>query len=273
MQHHPHNIDTWHTVVAAVIELEQKFFIARRSKKDAYEGLWEFPGGKLEEGETEEECLYRELFEEFSIQAEIGEFLCSAPFELNGINRKLLAYHVRSFRGKIQLHEHQEYQWVSLEEMKNFRFPQPDYAIIAALERRTKPAVRRFHVQKLVRNLTALHMEQEGCVVHSRILTDQAELLNELRRKLHEEAEEAIQAASHEDIVAELADVLEVLHALAHANNIPFETIEQTRQQQLLKRGGFSERLFISAIETAHNSRLACYCEKQPKKYPEFIEN
>ena len=56
-------------VVAAVIQKDDKVLIAQRAKKDVSYGKWEFPGGKMEQGETEQECLKREFFEEFGIHA------------------------------------------------------------------------------------------------------------------------------------------------------------------------------------------------------------
>jgi len=69
--------DLYYTpVTAAVIEKDGRVLIAKR--KRAYLGyLWEFPGGKMEEGESLEECLKREIEEELGIEIEVGGYLCS----------------------------------------------------------------------------------------------------------------------------------------------------------------------------------------------------
>ena len=63
------------TVTCAIIEKEGKILIARRALDQQLAGKWEFPGGKVEDGESPEECLKRELEEEFGIQVEVGEFI------------------------------------------------------------------------------------------------------------------------------------------------------------------------------------------------------
>ena len=65
------------TVTCAIIEKDSKTLIARRAADQKLAGKWEFPGGKIEQGETPEECLKRELEEEFGIQVEVGEFITS----------------------------------------------------------------------------------------------------------------------------------------------------------------------------------------------------
>jgi mutator protein MutT len=65
-------------IAAAIIEKDGKILIAQRTKKDALFGKWEFPGGKVEPGETLQACLKRELFDELGIDAEIGEYFCTS---------------------------------------------------------------------------------------------------------------------------------------------------------------------------------------------------
>ncbi len=60
------------TVTCAICEKDKKILIARRAADQKLAGKWEFPGGKVEDGESPEECLKRELEEEFGIQAEVG---------------------------------------------------------------------------------------------------------------------------------------------------------------------------------------------------------
>jgi len=130
------NLKNRKKVIAAIIIKDEKIFIAQRGKKDALYGKWEFPGGKMEADETAEECLKRELFEEFGITAKIGPYLCSAYFEHKGHPMELLAYFVDSFSGEFTLYEHQQIQWVEKHELLFYDFPEPDKPIIAKLLKR-----------------------------------------------------------------------------------------------------------------------------------------
>lgn len=113
-----------------------KIMIARRAKKDSLFGKWEFPGGKMESGETEPETLKRELNEEFGIVAHVGEYVCVVPFEYNGIKAEMLAYKVPSFEGEIELREHSAVAWVHPLELIDYEFSQPDLPIVALLQKR-----------------------------------------------------------------------------------------------------------------------------------------
>jgi len=122
-------------IAAALIEKDGKFFIAQRAKKDGLEGLWEFPGGKQEDGETIQECLSRELYEEFGVNASIGEYVCSSFFELKGKPTELLAFKVPLFSGDIQCMEHNKVEWVSTENLDKYTFTKPDLVFIAAIKK------------------------------------------------------------------------------------------------------------------------------------------
>lgn len=67
-------------VTAAILENDGRILIAQRKSSDHLSGKWEFPGGKIEHGETPEECLARELKEEFDIYVTIGDFLGSIDY-------------------------------------------------------------------------------------------------------------------------------------------------------------------------------------------------
>ncbi len=120
-------------VIAGIIIKDNKFLIAQRSKKDEFYDKWEFPGGKMELGETEQECLKRELFEELGIEAEIGEYLCSSYFEYKGIPMEMHAYYVTSFSNELILYEHKQIKWVEKNELLLYDVPNPDMPIIAKL--------------------------------------------------------------------------------------------------------------------------------------------
>jgi mutator protein MutT len=121
-------------VVAGVIERDGLFFIAQRSKQDVNYGVWEFPGGKVEAGETDQECLSRELEEEFGIQATIGDFLCKKTFESHGKMFTLSAYRVPYFTGDLELREHLAMRFVTKEELSAYTFPHPDLTIISMIQ-------------------------------------------------------------------------------------------------------------------------------------------
>lgn len=120
-------------IAAAIIEQDGRIFIARRAKDDPLQGLWEFPGGKLEEGETLEECLKRELFEELGIDAAIGKYFSSTTFTHKETVWELVFFKVTSYTGTITLYDHSEMAWVRPEELTSYRFPAPDEPIIELL--------------------------------------------------------------------------------------------------------------------------------------------
>jgi len=122
-------------VAAGIIEQDGKYLIAQRAKKDSYENCWEFPGGKQEEGETLEECLARELYEELHINATIGNHVCSWPFEYNGRSMELIAFKVISYEGTIECKEHKEIRWVPIEELPKYTFPEADIIILESLKK------------------------------------------------------------------------------------------------------------------------------------------
>jgi 8-oxo-dGTP diphosphatase len=133
------------TVTAAVIRKDDKVLIAKR--KRAFMGSpWEFPGGKAENNETLQECLKRELREEFDIDVEVGDFLCAQKHVLNcQAAIKLYAYEVSHIAGEFQLRDHEEIRWVTLEELHRYNFPDADRMIVKFLldQPKTGKAVRR----------------------------------------------------------------------------------------------------------------------------------
>lgn len=124
------------TVTAAILQIDGKILIARRKKGDALENKWEFPGGKLEPGETPERCLVRELQEEFGIQARVREFFATSSFEYKHIAIELLVYYVEYISGQFHLNEHQEIQWVRPEELDRYDFSEADIPIARKLQAR-----------------------------------------------------------------------------------------------------------------------------------------
>ena len=121
-------------VTAAILEKDRKILIAKRKIGDElFAGLWEFPGGKVEKGETPKECMARELREELDIEVEVGELITSNKHKYPHGIFELLAYRVKHISGKIILNAHDEIKWVTADEMSNFEFPPADIPIINEL--------------------------------------------------------------------------------------------------------------------------------------------
>ena len=99
-------------VTAAIIENNGRILLARRKKGENNELKWEFPGGKIKENETPEQCLKRELLEEFEINADIKGFICSSQYQYSHISIELLAYKVEYISGEFKLHDHDQIEWV-----------------------------------------------------------------------------------------------------------------------------------------------------------------
>lgn len=121
------------TVTAAVWEEDGKVFIARRKSGKNLAGKWEFPGGKIEPGETPEEALTREIMEELSMKIEVGELLCRVFFKEGSIDLELLAYRVRRVSGDPVLSEHDLMRWVAPGELEAFDLAESDRKVVERL--------------------------------------------------------------------------------------------------------------------------------------------
>jgi len=126
-------VDSMTKVTAAIIEQNGRVLIARRKKDDPLKDKWEFPGGKIEPGESPEECLKRELHEELGIKAEVGEFICSSTYHYDHISIELLAYRIRGFTGNIVPVDHDEIAWVAPKDLAGYDLPAADRPVIEKL--------------------------------------------------------------------------------------------------------------------------------------------
>ncbi|MDR1898798.1 MAG: NUDIX domain-containing protein [Treponema sp.] len=109
-------------------------FVARRKAGGDLGGKWEFPGGKAEEGESDQEALVREYGEEFAVPVEVGPFLGAASFEHGGRSFSLNAYRIRFVHTGFRAAEHEEWRWVPLEEIKQLDFAPSDLLLLPLLQ-------------------------------------------------------------------------------------------------------------------------------------------
>lgn len=109
------------TVVAALIEKDNKYLIARRStgSQDVL-GKWEFPGGKVEKDETEEHAIEREIKEEFEMDIKAIRFLTNNVCEYPSKTIDLRLYECKYLSGEFHLHVHSEYIFVDKNEIINY---------------------------------------------------------------------------------------------------------------------------------------------------------
>jgi mutator protein MutT len=121
-------------VAAAVIEDRGRFFVTRRQKGVHLEGLWEFPGGKCDPGESLEDCLRRELKEELGVDATIGDELFSVTHDYPDRRVELHFLSCALDRPPEPLLG-QEMRWIARRDLDSLRFPPADEQLIALLQR------------------------------------------------------------------------------------------------------------------------------------------
>jgi A/G-specific adenine glycosylase len=116
-----------------------EILIDRRKAEGLLGGLWEFPGGKIEAGETPEDCIRRELQEELAIEVEVGPHLMTVNHAYTHFKVALQVYHCLHVGGEPRAIACDEIRWVTLAEMDQFPFPKANTTIIEALRQTTNP--------------------------------------------------------------------------------------------------------------------------------------
>ncbi|ARV61492.1 DNA mismatch repair protein MutT [Nostocales cyanobacterium HT-58-2] len=120
--------------VAVIWNDKGQILIDRRRAEGLMGGLWEFPGGKVEPGESIEECIRREIFEELGIEIEVAEHLITIDHTYTHLRVTLTVHNCRYVAGIPQPIECEEIRWVSLDELEQYAFPEANTQIIAALK-------------------------------------------------------------------------------------------------------------------------------------------
>ncbi len=120
----PKKRNVWVPVVTALIRRQGKVLVGQRPEGASLAGTWEFPGGKIELGESPEEALARELLEELGIDAEIGplKFAASHTYGKTGI--LFLFFEVKYWKGQIKTQQHLELKWVTAKELNQLELPE-----------------------------------------------------------------------------------------------------------------------------------------------------
>jgi 8-oxo-dGTP diphosphatase len=122
-------------VTAAVIERDGLILIGRRRAGERFEGVWEFPGGKVEPGEEPREGLRREIREELDLDIEVGSGLGEYPYVSETMSLLLLAFRAVIRAGVPILHDHSEIAWVRPADLAGYDFSIPDLPLAERLRK------------------------------------------------------------------------------------------------------------------------------------------
>lgn len=119
---------------AIIFDEQKRVLIGQRPDGKALAGLWEFPGGKQEQGETVEQCIVREIKEELNVNCVVGDFLLSVAKKYGHGDFKLMVYcaeinDVENMSAMV----HNELRWVRVDELLSYKFPPADDEIIEYL--------------------------------------------------------------------------------------------------------------------------------------------
>ena len=119
-------------VVAAVIRKDDKIFATQRGYGE-WKDWWEFPGGKMEPGETPEEALKREIREELSTDISVDEFLCTVEYDYPKFHLVMHCYMCSLLTDSLHLNEHEAAMWLGREELTSVKWLPADVEIIERL--------------------------------------------------------------------------------------------------------------------------------------------
>jgi len=117
-------------VVAAVFIKDNKVFCAQRKDSGETAKKWEFPGGKIESGETRQEALVREIYEELSARITVGDYLMTVEHAYTTFSLTMHAYLADITEGKLTLSEHLDSKWLSREELYSVDWAGADVPIV-----------------------------------------------------------------------------------------------------------------------------------------------
>jgi 8-oxo-dGTP diphosphatase len=123
----------WIPVVTGLIRKNDKILVGQRPVGHSLAGQWEFPGGKIEKGETPEQALIRELQEELAIEAEVGTLKLASTHSYGDTGIVILFYEIRIWKGEPKTVHHMDLKWVAPEELKTLAIPDANKKILDRL--------------------------------------------------------------------------------------------------------------------------------------------
>ncbi len=129
------------SIAAAVIFKNRSVLLTRRKAGEPLAGYWEFPGGKIENEETPQECLERELFEELGVQSKAGDIIAESIYEYPNGTTKLMGIQADLIDQDLVLTVHDKFAWVPVDGLLEYNLAPADIFIaeqlIASFKKRT----------------------------------------------------------------------------------------------------------------------------------------
>lgn len=124
-----------HVVGAVMVNDEGKIFCAQRSKQMSLPDLWEFPGGKIEAGETKQQALMREIQEELECEIEVFEQIEDTTYEYDTFIVRLETFKAGILKGEPVLQEHQASKWLAVEELEVLNWAAADVPAVKKIQK------------------------------------------------------------------------------------------------------------------------------------------
>ena len=120
-------------VVAAVILKDDKYFATQRGYGE-WKDWWEFPGGKIEQGEEPKDALKREIHEELNIEIEVNELLTTVEYDYPEFHLTMHCYFCSIISGQLLLLEHEDARWLSFDELESVKWLPADVEVASLLK-------------------------------------------------------------------------------------------------------------------------------------------
>ena len=121
-------------VVAAVIRKDDKIFATQRGYGEFRDG-WEFPGGKIEEGETPEQALAREIKEELDTEIQVGKLIDTIEYDYPKFHLSMDCFWCEIMQGGLELKEHEAARWLSKEELYSVDWLPADVGVVEKIKK------------------------------------------------------------------------------------------------------------------------------------------
>lgn len=119
-------------VVAAVISRDGKYFATQRGYGD-FKDYWEFPGGKMEPGESREQALRREIMEELDTEIRVEDFLMTVDYDYPAFHLTLHCFLCTVVSGRLELKEHESAMWLVPQDLRTVNWLPADEAVVEKL--------------------------------------------------------------------------------------------------------------------------------------------